>query len=111
MIIFGLRATNIGSLKIENSECQYCENKGTQNITDFGRYFHIFWIPVFPVGRKTYGECTHCKRTLKKSEFNPKLKKQYSENKSIIKRPVWHWSGLILIGLLFTISFIMAMTN
>jgi len=56
MIIFGLRASNIGSIKIEKSHCEYCENDGTQNITDYGRYFHVFWIPIFPLGRKTFGE-------------------------------------------------------
>lgn len=111
MIIFGLRASNIGSVKVENSHCEYCKNSGTQNITDFGRYFHIFWIPMFPLGRKTFGECTHCKRTIKKKEFDSDLKKLYADNKSSIKRPVWHWSGLILIGLLIALIFILAKTN
>ncbi len=111
MIIFGLRASNIGSIKIEKSHCEYCENDGTQNITDYGRYFHVFWIPIFPLGRKTFGECTHCKRTIGKKEFDPELKKLYGEKKSTVRRPVWHWSGLIIIGLSLAVIFILAKTS
>ncbi len=100
MIIFGLRATHIGSMQVSNTLCDYCENAGTTNISQFGRYFHVFWIPFFPLGRKTFGECTHCKRTLAKSEFSQNLKDSFQANKSQIKRPVWHWSGLILVALL-----------
>ena len=108
MIIFGLRASNIGSLEVDGSTCSYCENAGTQNITQFGRYFHIFWIPVFPIGKSTFSECHHCKRTLRKREFTSDLKSVYEQNKSEIKRPIWHWSGLIIFGLLFTAFYILA---
>ncbi|WP_340201455.1 zinc-ribbon domain-containing protein [Ascidiimonas sp. W6] len=103
MLIFGSRATNIGSLKIENSQCEYCQTGRTQIITNYGMYFHIFWIPVFPLGNKTFGECTHCKRTFKKKEFNPELREIYDEKKWMIKRPIWHWLGLIYIILLIAL--------
>ncbi|WP_083760700.1 zinc-ribbon domain-containing protein [Robiginitalea biformata] len=101
MIIFGLRASNIGSVSVEQSSCSYCQNTATQNITQFGKYFHIFWIPVFPVGKSTFSECVHCKRTIRKKEFSPELKNTYEGSKSQIKRPLWHWAGLIILGLLF----------
>ena len=108
MIIFGLRASNIGSVKVDGSTCSYCENSGTQNITQFGRYFHIFWIPVFPLGKSTFSECDHCKRTVRKREFTTELKDVFNSNKSAIKRPVWHWTGLILIGFLVTTFYVLA---
>ena len=108
MIIFGLRASNIGSIKVDGSSCSYCENSGTQHITQFGRYFHIFWIPVFPAGKSTFSECVHCKRTIRKKEFSPELRVSYDHNKSEIKRPVWHWTGLILFSLLIAAFYILA---
>ncbi|MEY8021654.1 hypothetical protein AB8P51_12540 [Muriicola sp. SD30] len=102
MIIFGLRASHIGSVEVNGSACTYCQNSGTQNISQFGRYFHIFWIPMFPAGKSTFSECVHCKRTIRKKEFSSELKNEYEINKSKIKRPVWHWSGLILLGILIT---------
>ena len=104
MIIFGTRASHIGSFEINDSTCDYCQNTGTRVISEFGQYFHIFWIPVFPIGKKTIGECAHCRRTLRKKEFSIELKRAYNEVKSAVKRPVWHWSGLILLGLLILLS-------
>ncbi|MBT8185580.1 MAG: zinc-ribbon domain-containing protein [Eudoraea sp.] len=107
MIIFGLRASNIGSVKVDGSSCSYCQNTGTQNITQFGRYFHVFWIPVFPLGKSTFSECVHCKKTMRKKEFTSELKNVYDNSKSEINRPVWHWTGLILIGLLIATFYIL----
>ncbi len=100
MIIFGSRASNLGSVTITNTQCSYCENTGTQNIVQYGRYFHVFWIPVFPIGRKTFSECTHCKRTISKKDFGVELMHVFNEKKDKIKRPLWHWIGLLLFGLL-----------
>lgn len=108
MIIFGLRSSNIGSFEIVNCYCEYCKNATTHKIITLGNYFHIFWIPIFPLGKKTFSECTHCKRTLKKKYFTPKLKEAYIKNKSIIQRPIWHFTGLILIGLFILLTFILA---
>ena len=97
MIIFGSRATNIGSFE-SNSTCDYCMNKGAQHFVVYGKYAHIFWIPFFPIGRKAFSECTHCKKTITKKNFPPEVLQQYNHKKGEVKRPIWHWSGLILIG-------------
>lgn len=105
MIIFGTRGSRIGSLQMAETQCDYCEQQHPQEITQFGQYFHIFWIPVFPMGRRTFAECTHCKRTLRKKEFSQRLKENFINQKSTIKRPLWHWSGILLIlGLMLAFS-------
>lgn len=98
MIIYGGKASNIGSFDIQNSECDYCEQGDTQHVSVFGRYAHIFWIPMFPIGRTAVAECTHCKRTIPKKEFSSSLRQQYRENSAEVKRPFWHWFGSGLIG-------------
>lgn len=100
MIIFGSRANRIGSVQLPGTHCDYCHTQQAQEITQFGQYFHIFWIPFFPIGRKTFAECTHCKRTIGKREFTPELRNALNDHKSSIKRPVWHWAGLILVAFL-----------
>ncbi|SNZ01766.1 zinc-ribbon domain-containing protein [Flagellimonas pacifica] len=105
MKIVGLKLVYLGALKIENFKCSYCENNKAQNIVEFGNCFHIFWIPMFPLGRKTFMECDHCKRTIMKSEFDHELKKSYYENESKLRRPLWHWSGLVFV-ILIVIYFI-----
>ncbi len=99
MIIFGQRASKIGTFE-GNGSCDYCNNQGTQQFSVYGKYAHVFWIPTFPMGSKAFSECTHCKKTLEKKNFPPEILNQYNKNKGNAKRPIWHWSGLLLFGLL-----------
>jgi hypothetical protein len=110
MIIFGGRASNIGNFDIKNTKCSYCEQGNTQRISVFGKYAHVFWIPIFPIGKKAVAECTHCKRTIEQKEFSPELKSLYQENKDKAKRPIWHWLGLGVFGLLVALISIIGVT-
>lgn len=110
MIIFGSKTSNIGNFEILDSTCDYCNHVGTQRLYVFGNYAHIFWMPVFPLGKDVIAECSHCKRTIEQKDFSPELKQMYSDIKTSIKRPQWHWFGLGLMGffiaLVFLIGFI-----
>lgn len=101
MIFYGSKATKIGQLDINNSICQHCENTGTQRIAIFGKYAHVYWIPFFPLGKQAVSECVSCKRTIGQKDFPNQLMSRYTEKKSAIKRPIWHWTGLGAIGAIF----------
>jgi|GEM_PF-938948 len=111
MIFFGRKASKIGELDISNSKCQHCENSGTQHISVFGKYFHVYWIPFFPIGKEAVAECVHCKRTISQKEFPVTLKDKYQNNKDQIKRPIWHWTGLGIIGAIIILFNIMDATR
>lgn len=111
MIIFGSKASNIGHFEVPNSKCAYCENESTQRISVFGKYAHIFWIPFFPMGRKAFAECTHCKRTIDQKDFSPTLSQLYQENKFKAKRPLYHWLGLGIIGAFMLLTTIIGITR
>ena len=106
MIIYGTRATTLGEFDVPLAECAHCGQRGTQQMAVFGRYAHVFWIPLFPIGKVAVAECMHCKRTLRKKEFSPELKRKYAEQSGRIGRPVWHWAGLAIVLLLFGSSVI-----
>lgn len=111
MIIFGSKTSNIGSFVIPNSKCDYCGKEGTQRITVYGNYIQIFWIPIFPIGRDVFAECSHCKRTLVKKEFSPMLNQQYLDNKINFKRPFGHWFGLGLVGFFIALVFLIGLST
>jgi len=100
MIIYGRNASKIGELNIQNSTCPHCENTGTQHISVFGKYAHIYWIPFFPLGKEVVAECVHCKRTISQKDFPSSLKNKYEDHKNQIKRPIWHWAGVGVIAAL-----------
>jgi hypothetical protein len=66
----------------------------------FSRYFHIFWIPVFPYKKEAITQCNHCKQILNKKEFSSDLLSQYEEMKANIKKPYWQYIGAVLFAVL-----------
>ena len=99
-MIFGFRSSKIGTFNVDNTSCNHCQELSTQQVSVFGRYFHVFWIPVFPLGRKSVSECVNCKKTIKKGAFSPELKAAFNEQKSSVKRPFWHYIGSLILAAL-----------
>lgn len=103
-MVYGTRASHLGSFQVKDIPCPYCEHVENQNMSIFGRYAHIMWIPFFPVGKTQVAECTRCKRTYDKSDFSEKMRLISKELKGRVKSPVWMWAGLGIVGLLFLSS-------
>ena len=99
MIIFGSRGKAVAGQLVEGIECPSC---GNNQFGTFGtlRYFHLFWIPVFPTSKVTGIECTHCKKTLVGKELPKKLSKQIKSTVFTKKNTLPMYSGLVVITFL-----------
>lgn len=62
MLIWGTRSKVVEGPVMRGHSCAKC---GQGEYESFGllRYFHVFWIPVFPFSRTVGVQCTHCKHT------------------------------------------------
>lgn len=98
MLIFGKQASKIGTVKLFNTKCNYCENKDTQIVSIYSKYAHLFWIPMFPIGEVLVVECNHCKKTVSKNEITKEILNAYELEKNNVKKPLWLWSGLLILG-------------
>ncbi len=107
MIIFGSRGSKIGDLNIKGTTCSHCGQQDTQHISVFGRYFHVFWIPILAIGKKVYAECTHCKKTIEENAFPPELKQQYQAQSAQVKRPIWHSLGCLGVAAIIGINIVL----
>ncbi|RIV35986.1 zinc-ribbon domain-containing protein [Flagellimonas lutimaris] len=96
MIIFGLRSSKIGGFPLQGVNCDYCNTKTGQSLLVFGKYAHIFWIPLFPIGKRVFSECMHCKKTSNRKEFTAAQEQGYQEHKHQAKTPLWHWAWIIV---------------
>ena len=65
----------------------------------FGRYAHIYWFPLFPLGKTGAAECGHCLQVLQPKEMDHALKQALREAKQQVRVPVWHFSGLLLLAI------------
>lgn len=99
-MIYGTRGKFLGNFQVKDIPCPYCKEVENQNMSIFGRYAHVMWIPLFPIGKTPVAECTHCKRTYDSSEFSDKMHVIGRTLGERVKSPKWMWSGVfIIIGL------------
>lgn len=103
-MIYGSRASAVNQLRVDNTVCGHCNETTSQNVVVFGKYAHVMWIPLFPIGKVPVAECNNCKKTIPKEEFSNDLLSAYNSQKSNIKSPKKHWAGLMLIGAFFVFS-------
>jgi len=99
MIIYGSRATHLKSGQLPSATCPNCQTKGSLTASTFGRHAHIFWIPLFPMGKIGVFECQHCHKGFKKKELGEDGKMEYKNFLGDVKTPLWKYSGLALITL------------
>ncbi len=107
MIIYGSRATHLKSAQ-STTTCPSCNTKGSVILSVFGKYAHIFWIPLFPIGKKGISQCQHCKNVLATREMPEAIKREYDELKADCKSPIWQYVGLFIFVALFAMPFLMA---
>jgi hypothetical protein len=102
MIIFGAR-TKILNGSTATTNCSNCGSAQTVRLSFALRYFHIFWIPMFPISKTGISQCSHCKQVLYANEMPNDLKTVYNQEKAKAKIPWGYRFGLILIGLFFAL--------
>jgi zinc-ribbon family len=100
MIVYGHKATKTGHQSLFGTKCSNCATRDSLEMYTFSRYFHIFWIPVFPYRKEAVTQCNHCKQVLHKKEFSADLLGQYDEMKTNIKTPYWQFIGAGLLAVL-----------
>lgn len=110
-MIYGIRGKFLGNFQVKDIPCPYCKEVENQNMSIFGRYAHVMWIPFFPIGKTPIAECTHCKRTYDKSEFSEKMHVIGRELGTRVSSPKWMWSGVFIIAGLILIGTIIDKTK
>ena len=103
MIFYGSKASKLGDVNVSGTTCSFCGADSNQHVSIFGKYAHLYWIPMFPIGKTAVSECHLCRHTAPQKEFPADLKQKYVALSGDIKRPAWHWSGLGIISVLILI--------
>jgi len=111
MIIFGWRSTHIKTDQLNNTTCPNCNKKGGIICSIYGRYIHIFWIPLFPIGKKGATQCSKCNRSISPREMTEDFKRDYKNFKSEARRPIWHLLGIIIITIIVAFFTFLITTN
>jgi zinc-ribbon family len=96
---------------LNNCSCPGCGQKGTMFVGTTAHYFHFFFIPIFPTGKKRLAKCMHCNSTIDENSFTPEMRQAFvaSSVKNPNKTPIWHGCGCLLI-ILFILLIIVTST-
>lgn len=108
MIFYGTKATPVGLHQAERLKCQHCGEENGVHFAVFSRYFHLYWIPTFPLGKVAVSTCEHCKHAMDHKQFGTDQQYQYAYERIKLNTstPKWHFAGLFIIASLIAwISF------
>ena len=100
MIIYGSKAVHLKTVQSKTATCPSCGTQGSLTISVFRRHAHIFWIPLFPIGKKGVSQCQHCKNVLETKDMPEPIKREYENLKNETKGPIWQFAGLGIIAIL-----------
>jgi hypothetical protein len=99
MIIYGKRAAHLKSVTLPDVTCPNCKTQGSVVLGVFSQYVHIFWIPVFSIGRTGISQCANCKQTFEGSKLPFDFRHGYHTLLKETRIPIFHFAGSALIGL------------
>jgi hypothetical protein len=95
MIVFGTRGKVVPGARKQGVVCANC-GKDEHASAGVLRYFHVFWIPVFPTMKQPLLECLHCKKVLTGKEIPERARKDVAEQVFTRGRVLPLFTGLAL---------------
>lgn len=98
MVIYGSSATHLETVQPQGAICPNCQEKDTTSISILSKHAHIFWIPLFPIGKKGVTECSNCKHVMTVKQMPEEYKREYNFIKGETKTPIWKFTGLVLLA-------------
>ncbi|MEL7531882.1 MAG: hypothetical protein AAFN10_11265 [Bacteroidota bacterium] len=101
MIIYGTSgAKDLRAQRFHGVECPNCQTPDALEAGAYSRYAHVYWIPLFSIGKSTQTVCTHCGTEFKTKQLPLNMQNRLTDMKSDIKIPIWHFTGLGVIACL-----------
>ena len=108
LIWFGIKKADIG-LDEFMIKCPSCEADNFADVMITSCYFHIYYIPIFPIDKEANIICQKCGLKRYEVPFNSKTFKDYLEIKNRFRHPLYTYTfaaifiGIILMAILFSL--------
>lgn len=97
MIVFGTRGKIVQGPQKRGIPCSAC---GTDVHATSGvlRWFHVFWIPIFPTLKQPALQCVHCRKALVGNELPPKVRRDVAAAVFTRRQVLPAFAGAILLA-------------
>ena len=104
MILVGTRDSNIKNGTILNEKCPKCNQENSLHFSIYRRYTHLTLIPLFPVGKLVFINCSHCKETFDYEDLSENIQLKL-RNEKLNTTPWMFFGSIILVGfIIFSIN-------
>ncbi len=95
MVIYGYHSSHLRTEPAPGN-CPACATPDALRTSVFGRYVHLYWLPLLPIGKTGTTECQCCRFVVRPKEMEPSLRQSFRELKQRSRVPGWHFAGLLL---------------
>jgi len=107
IIIYGTsKAHAIKTQSVSGSTCPHCNENTSFFLSTFLRYAHVYFIPLFSMGKYSVVVCEHCGAELKNRQRSHNMQLEISNMKAATRIPFYHFAGISLILFLLAGLFI-----
>ena len=104
MIVYGAKYRLLSSHDVPGT-CPQCEAEHTVELFIYQKYFHLFWIPFFPMSRGGETICHNCRQALTHKELSPNARLLFADLRTHDRTPIWMFSGLVLLAIMIPLAF------
>jgi hypothetical protein len=110
IFFYGTRASRVQTTTPQ-ATCLTCNTTGPHTLSTFGRYVHLYWIPLISVGKVSVSECQHCRVTHDEKTMPTQLRELTNAQNAQVSAPLWHWLGLGLLLAAMAVSAVINLTS
>lgn len=100
MLIYGTKAVHLITSQSNFAVCPSCGLKGSTIISVYSKHFHLFWVPIFPIGKVSVSQCQHCKLALDEDKMPEYLRKECFALEETHKTPKWQFIGTFIFAII-----------
>ena len=109
LFFFGIRSTTVTTAPLPDLACTYCHTPDSLLCVVVSRYLHVFWIPIFPIGKSSATVCQHCKQVLATGQMPASYRAPVQALQQQARTPLIHFALLLLFGAVVAFGLVMSM--
>lgn len=103
MIFFGTGTREMDPVKLDNVNCPNCGQEELY-LTVVHRYFHIYWIPAFPIGKRLEATCKSCHRLWQEPKMLGEMVERSTQVKKDLSTPRLLFAGVYIVCTIILIA-------
>ncbi len=100
---YGTRSRHVNTVIIPGA-CGKCGAEGSVRLQLFRKYAHASILPLVPLGRTGYTECSNCKQVLEGKMMSPSAQQLFNDLKPTIRAKWWMYSGAVILAIAIPFS-------